>query len=210
MSSLLIDQNAEERREISVAILFSVLAHLLLAALVIGILAMGGGIHFSKPKEEPAPVEMVFVNPQNTEPVYVATSNEQETDKAPENTSFESDKNTKAASALEAQGKLPVPTMNGSNDQALEFEDRKFSVGAEPKQAAPPAPPAKPQQETPAQPETQQTAQEQKIEKKTEPDTQLNGIALLEPPVNKSVREIKPIRPATAVAPSQSALPAYQ
>ncbi|MEO8205180.1 MAG: energy transducer TonB, partial [Chthoniobacterales bacterium] len=202
-------QDAEERRGIAIAILVSVLFHLLLIALVVLFLAMQGRLHFNTRQEESKPVEMIFVDPQTAPPVYVQTTEDQRTDEVPTDTTFESDKNTKAATEMPANGNMPAPTQEGTNEKTIEFTNQKSSVGTAPRPASPSAA-SQPQQATPAEQKTEETA-EQKTPSKTMTEAQPNNIALLEPPVNKTVREMKPVREATTSAPPQrAAAPAYQ
>ncbi|MEO6845832.1 MAG: energy transducer TonB [Chthoniobacterales bacterium] len=218
MNSVLIQQENDEKRGIAMAIFLSILAHLLVLLILIFFLQAKGYIRLHMPqKKEAAPVEMIFIAPpQTSKPVYIPTTESQRTEKAPEQPVFESDKNTKAASELPAQGNLPVPTMEGRNANTLNFENHESVVGdpkqhpapasvtQQPQPPTPPAEPAKPAQETPPEPKTQQAIRE----------PQPNNIALLEPPVNKTAQAIKPVRettpPAPNTQPAKASRPAYQ
>lgn len=211
MNTLFLEQNPEEKRRFGVAFILSVAAHLLLLLLVILYMMAGKYFQFS-PKPESDSIEMVFVNPNQQQPSYVATSASQKTDQAPEQAAFESDNNTRAASEAPASGLLPLPSQEGAENKALEFENQNYSVGTEPQQSAQASAPSQPQKAQEATPETQQQQQQTPPEAQPENRNEVhpNSIALLEPPVSKTTREKRPVPERPANPASAAARPGYQ
>ena len=168
----------DERRKALVALAASILLHLLIIGSVSFMLAVRKPISIPPPEE--APVELTLVAaPDSTpkpRPAYVQTSESQRADKPPENSVFESDKDTRAASPLPAAGDAPVPTQDGRDQPGLSLENKEYTAGPVARESSPAV---QPRQETAPQPK----AEESKPKMTPQQSTQL---ALLEPPKPKT------------------------
>ena len=168
----------DERRKALVALAASILLHLFIIGCVSLMLAVRKPISIPPPEE--APVELTLVAaPDSTpkpRPAYVQTSESQRADKPPENSVFESDKDTHAASPLPAAGDAPVPTQDGRDQPGLSLENKEYTAGPVARESAPAV---QPRQETAPQPK----AEESKPKMTPQQSTQL---ALLEPPKPKT------------------------
>ena len=154
------------------ALLFSLLVHLTI------ILAVAW-IYFLEMEPPPEPVEEIeitFMEPPAAppQPTFVDTS-APEAEKPPENATFESDRDTAAASPDAATGAEPLPSQDGREQNFLELEKQELALAEVDK--APPAPESPPSQPAPPQPpqpeETQQTKAEEKKPEPTEADAVL-------------------------------------
>jgi TonB family protein len=168
----------DERRKALVALAASILLHLFIIGSVSFMLAVRKPISIPPPEE--APVELTLVAaPDSTpkpRPAYVQTSESQRADKPPENSVFESDKDTHAASPLPAAGDAPVPTQDGRDQPGLSLENKEYTAGPVARESSPAV---QPRQETAPQPK----AEESKPKMTPQQSTQL---ALLEPPKPKT------------------------
>jgi TonB family protein len=168
----------DERRKALVALAASILLHLFIIGSVSFMLAVRKPISIPPPEE--APVELTLVAaPDSTpkpRPAYVQTSESQRADKPPENSVFESDKDTHAASPLPAAGDAPVPTQDGRDQPGLSLENKEYKAGPVARESSPAV---QPRQETAPQPK----AEESKPKMTPQQSTQL---ALLEPPKPKT------------------------
>ena len=168
----------DERRKALVALAASILLHLFIIGCVSLMLAVRKPISIPPPEE--APVELTLVAaPDSTpkpRPAYVQTSESQRADKPPENSVFESDKDTRAASPLPAAGDAPVPTQDGRDQPDLSLENKEYTAGPVARESSPAV---QPRQETAPQPK----AEESKPKMTPQQSTQL---ALLEPPKPKT------------------------
>jgi TonB family protein len=168
----------DERRKALVALAASILLHLFIIGSVSFMLAVRKPISIPPPEE--APVELTLVAaPDGTpkpRPAYVQTSESQRADKPPENSVFESDKDTHAASPLPAAGDAPVPTQDGRDQPGLSLENKEYTAGPVARESSPAV---QPRQETAPQPK----AEESKPKMTPQQSTQL---ALLEPPKPKT------------------------
>jgi TonB family protein len=168
----------DERRKALVALAASILLHLFIIGSVSFMLAVRKPISIPPPEE--APVELTLVAaPDSTpkpRPAYVQTSESQRADKPPENSVFESDKDTRAASPLPAAGDAPVPTQDGRDQPDLSLENKEYTAGPVARESSPAV---QPRQETAPQPK----AEESKPKMTPQQSTQL---ALLEPPKPKT------------------------
>jgi outer membrane biosynthesis protein TonB len=165
----------EERRRKTVgALVASIVVHILLILLVA--FALTFRTRELVPRVEEKPAELTLVAPPEVppqKPSYLETSESQRADKPPEDSQFESDKDTRAASPLEATGDAPLPSQEGRESPAPDFENKDYTAGPQPRPAAPVAQPV---EQPPAEPKTEP----QPVPKFTpRPSTQL---ALLEPP----------------------------
>ena len=177
----------DQGRKALTALAASIFIHLLIIAFVTLVLSIRSPMFV--PKAEETPVELTIVappeSPPKQKPSYVATSESQRVDTPPEDSAFESDKDTRAASPLPAAGDAPVPTQEGREIATLSLENKEYSAGPLPR---PSTPAAAPRQETPPE----QKAAEAEPKMTPRPSTQL---ALLEPP-----KPTSPPRPKTAKA----------
>jgi len=168
----------DERRKALVALAASILLHLFIIGSVSFMLAVRKPISIPPPEE--APVELTLVAaPDSTpkpRPAYVQTSESQRADKPAENSVFESDKDTHAASPLPAAGDAPVPTQDGRDQPGLSLENKEYTAGPVARESSPAV---QPRQETAPQPK----AEESKPKMTPQQSTQL---ALLEPPKPKT------------------------
>ena len=135
----------QERRRTARAVAGSVIFHILLILLVAWLLSFPPAIPPPQEADE-APVEITFVDPPRPPPQYMETSEDQRAEKPPENPVFESDKDTRAASALPASGDAPVPTLEGEIAPTLSMQNREHTPGREPRPAPPSAPGYQPQE----------------------------------------------------------------
>jgi TonB family protein len=202
----------DDRRKALAALVASIFIHLLIIVFVTLVLAVRAPI-FVPPAEEP-PVELTLVappeSPPQQRPSYVETSDSQRVDTPPADSSFESDKNTRAASPLPAAGDAPVPTQEGREIATLSLENKEYTAGPTPR---PSTPATQPREETPAE---QKIAEAEPSEEKIaqaepkmtpRPSTQL---ALLEPPKPKTPPRPKPEKAVQPQPPQAPQPPGYQ
>ncbi len=123
----------DSRGETIAAAIASVLIHLLIVA-CIGLAMIVPAWNFHLPqKPDRTPIEMTMISivpPKPAEPAYVRTTPQNIPD-APKNAAFESDNNTRAASASAPTGGQPMPSVDGRESPVLELEDRNYSDGRE-------------------------------------------------------------------------------
>ncbi len=212
MNTALMGWQENERKKTARAVLVSILLHLLL---IVGIAVLIG----LEPPAIPIPpdedvMEITMIEPPKTEPkpAYLSTTSAQEAPKAPEKPAFESDKNTLAASAIPAEGTIPLPSQEGEESPATSFENREFTPGREPRPSAPAAEPSKAAPPVPLvqQAETSpQTPKEAvpKPEPTAPPDSE---VALLQPVKPKAQPKPTPETPKPETRPATPSTPGYQ
>lgn len=198
----------QERKKTVRAFIVSVLVHLLIILLIGVLIAFRPEV---QPPEEEAPVELTMIEaPKPTPPAeppkpsYIDTSAAVPAEKPTENAPFESDRDTRAASALPATGQAPVPTQQGEETPGLEFQNRNYTSGKPSQPAPPPAPPTQPTQpaaQSKEQPTPQPTPQPTSTPLPKATPRPTAQLALLEPPKpQESPRptpEKKPDQPKT-------------
>ena len=181
----------DDRRKALAALAASILLHLFIIGSVGLVLAARRPIFVLPPEE--SPVELTLVAAPDTtpkqRPSYVQTSESQRAEKPPEDSVFESDKDTHAASPLPAAGDAPVPTQDGRDQPGLSLENREYTAGPVPQESSPAA---QPREETAPETATEPKPEESKPKMIPQQSTQL---ALLEPPKPKT-----PPRPKAAKA----------
>ena len=191
-SATLIGWREEDRRKALTALVASILLHLFIIGSVSLVLAVRRPIYVPPPEE--SPVELTLVAAPDTtpkqRPSYVQTSESQRADKPPEDSVFESDKDTHAASPLPAAGDAPVPTQDGRDQPGLSLENREYTAGPVPQESTPAV---QPRQETTPEPKPEESKPEESKPKMT--PKQSTQLALLEPPKPKT-----PPRPKAAKA----------
>ena len=139
-----------ERRKVWLAVLGSLVVHLLVA---FSLAAFGASREPILPDDD-KPVELTMIDLsatppplQQANPGYVETDPEKETKEEPKEKIFESNANSIAASNLPATGDAPVPTQQGAERPFLQMETQRHSLamqGAQPQSTPPPTPPPQP------------------------------------------------------------------
>jgi TonB family protein len=172
----------EDRRKALAALAASILLHLFIIGSVGFVLAVRRPIFVPPPEE--SPVELTLVAAPDTtpkqRPSYVQTSESQRADQPPEESVFESDKDTHAASPLPAAGDAPVPTQDGRDQPGLSLENREYTAGPVPRESSPAV---QPLQERTPEPKPEEKPEESMPKMTPKQSTQL---ALLEPPKPKT------------------------
>lgn len=157
-----------ESRTISYAIAGSLAVHVLLGlgfAIWTGVFSMHAVAQLVTPAPDPEPdVVLVFPEPPNLEVTpppppeppkplqpFIRTSQNTEAEKPPEQSSFESDRNTMAMSKAPAVpgGNPAMPSMTGDSPFTSELANRNYKAGDTKDDAAPPPPPTPPTPATP-------------------------------------------------------------
>ena len=108
-------------------------------------------------KSSPPPeVTLEITPPAKTERPFIEAKEVSE--KAPENSPFQSDQNSKAASEQIPEGEMPLPSQNGIEQAALELQNQRHTPGEKPASQAgnplptqPPSPPSTPTRQSSAQ-----------------------------------------------------------
>jgi TonB family protein len=181
-SATLIAWRDDDRRKALVALVASILLHLFIIGTVSLVLAVRRPVFVPPPEE--SPVELTLVAAPDATPKqpnsYVQTSESQRADKPPEDSVFESDKDTHAASPLPAAGDAPVPTQDGKDQPGLSLENREYTAGPVPRESSPAV---QPRQETAPETAPEPKAEDSKPKMTPKQSTQL---ALLEPPKPKT------------------------
>ena len=181
------------RRRTGWALLFSLLAHLLLILTAAWFTILG-----VEPTPEPVEeIEITIIQPPPAlqKPQFVDTS-APAAEKPPEDALFESDRDTAAAAPEAAAGAEPLPSQEGRKQDFLELEQED----QEP--PAPETPPAEPAPPEPPQPEEQRETRSE--EEKPEP---VEADALLASAQPKKKEEPFERKPPPAPPPSR---PSYQ
>ena len=178
-SATLIAWREEDRRKALAALVASILLHLFIIGSVSFVLAVRRPILLPPPEESPVELTLVAApdSPPKQRPAYVQTSESQRADKPPEESVFESDKDTHAASPLPAAGEAPVPTQDGRDQPGLSLENKEYTAGPVPRESSPAV---QPRQETAPEPKAEES------KPKMTPQQQNTQLALLEPPKSKT------------------------
>jgi len=178
----------------------------------------------------PPEVTLEITPPSTTERPFIEAKEVSEN--APENSPFQSDQNSKAASEQSAEGQLPLPSQLGIEQAALELQNQRHTPGEKPAsqagkpllaQTESPSPSASPSAQSPAQqkstrsptpaPTPTSTPNPQPTPSTPPPP---NNIRLLEPPESPAVsskqKEQKPEKasPASTSPPRQASVPGSQ
>ena len=140
-------------------------------------------------------------------------------EKAPENSPFQSDQNSKATSDQSPEGQLPLPSQQGIEQVALELQNQRHTPGEKstsqsgnPLPAQPPSPPSAP---------ARQVATEQKASQSPTPTTKStpnpqptptappppNNIKLLEPPESPAASSKQTSQTADKASPASTSPP---
>ena len=119
------------RKKVTLALVGSLLLHLIFALSVVGYYAV-----FPPPPNPPATetedklpeLTLLDTPPPQNQRKYVDTDEDQKTDKKQEDSQFESDKDTAAASQSEGKIPGPLPEQEGKNLEDLMFKNHDFSL----------------------------------------------------------------------------------
>ena len=150
-------------------------------------------------KDLPPPeVTLEITPPSKAERPFIEAKDVSE--KAPENSLFQSDQNSKAASEQPPDGPLPLPSQQGIVQPALELQNQSHTQGEKPAtQAGNPLPSQPPSSSVPSSSATQQVQAEQRPTQSPSPQQATpstppppNNIKLLEPPVSPAVSSKPP------------------
>jgi hypothetical protein len=138
-----------ERRNIFLAILASLILHLVVA---VSLASFGDKLQSPLPEED-KPAELTIVDAVSTPPpvvpknsMFVDTPEKRQTKEQPKEKTFESNANSVAASQLPSLGEAPVPTQEGKEKPGMDLESEKYTLAQNGAQPTPPMtpPPAKP------------------------------------------------------------------
>src|SRR5260370_38749902 len=118
-----------KRKKVPLAVVGSLLRHLILALSVVGYYAV-----LPPPPNPPATqtedklheLTLMDTPPAKQKRQYVDTDDDQKTDKKPDESQFESDKDTAAAYEREAKVPGPLPEQEGKNLEDLMFKTNDF------------------------------------------------------------------------------------
>lgn len=179
--------NSQQRRQrtaVLIALIISLLLHLIIILGIAFLLSLQPAP--PEPPKEEEPLTLTLIEPPPPKPdstPYIRTTRSQEITEAPDDAAFESDKNTAAASPLAPTGNLPLPSQQGEDSPAIEFENREYTPGSQPRESAPAAPPSQPARPTePTRPQTEPEEQQPEPQKpKPTPTPRIGEIALLQP-----------------------------
>jgi outer membrane biosynthesis protein TonB len=119
------------RKKVTIAIIGSVLLHILIILSVSGINAVWPQTEKAEAKTETEAPQMTLLDtppPQQQQRQYVRTNDDQKTDQDPTDSFFESDKSTAAASDQDAKGQAPLPTQDGKEIPDLAFRNEDYSL----------------------------------------------------------------------------------
>ena len=155
-------EKEKQRRKLGFAVLISLLLHL---AVGYSLAAFGSVLTPTLPDED-APAELTLMDlseappPTPKNPQYIETEPSKESAEKPEDQTFESNANSKAASQLPATGNLPLPTQDGPDRPFTNLDTHDFSLQTQGSQPQPqpketPQPESKPTAATTASPKAQ-------------------------------------------------------
>lgn len=213
-----------DRRKTTIAILLSLLFHLLLISTV-GVIVASHRATSPKKHNTQQPIEVTLMPPEAPpqKPSYIATTEQQRAQKPPEHPDFISDKDTVAATEKPATGTAPLPSTEGVKQPDLVLQNQNYTPG---KLNQTPAPAQKPVNQTQTQPQKPQQKQQQQQKPDEEqpqkqetagkasptPTPDSKDVQLLEAPkphvtAKQPTPVVQPPRPQIQVPPS---LPGYQ
>lgn len=172
MSSASVERD-DTRFKILVAIILSLLLHMLIIGGVAVVALQENSEKEAKKKAEEKPVELVFIDPPQTPSRKPIVDNRDAVppEKPPENAPFQGTQDSVAASPLPAEGQLPIPTQDGRDEPGMDFINKNYKPGEL----------EGPKNQSPAQSQPAQV-KEQQPQPVPQPQTEL---ALLDPPKPK-------------------------
>lgn len=158
-----------EKKKVTIAVIASLLLHLLFFLGFGAWLGMRPQVSAKVPERDlppeitllpeptPTPDQRLAAAPTPTpEPQLLRSENMTETEKPPENTQFESDRDTRAASEKSGTGPGNMPTIEGRKQDNLELTDQQLSLGS----AGAGAAQGRPSQNQPTQQQQKQSRQD--------------------------------------------------
>jgi hypothetical protein len=119
------------RKKVTLAVIGSLLLHLIFALSVVGYYTVFPPAPNPPAKETDDKLpELTLMDtpPAQQKRQYVDTDDDQKTDKKPDDSQFESDKDTAAASEKEGKTPSPLPEQEGKNLEDLMFKNHDFSL----------------------------------------------------------------------------------
>ena len=154
---------ATERRQEARKIVWAFLAALVIHVIIGFLLAVVSAVQRLPEVEEDKPIEMTIVDssmivppkPKNAQ--FVETDSSRQSAEAPEEKTFESNANSKAASEAAPTGDMPLPSQDGRDQPGLDLDNQRYTLanqGAQPTVETAPKPSAAPQPSTAPQPTT--------------------------------------------------------
>jgi outer membrane biosynthesis protein TonB len=192
-----------DRNKIILAVVGSLILHIVIILAVSKVMALGSDV--SPPPKEEAPPELTMLDtappePEKQERQYLRTNDDQKTDKKPDDSFFESDKDTVAASEKPAEGHAPVPTQDGKETPDIGFKNEQYSLADKGSAFSPdPGRQAAPQQE-----QEKQDKQEKQEESKETPTPAPTPTPTPTPDVIPTDEELAMLRPTPIPRPTPS------
>lgn len=194
----------EERKETTIAVVASILIHLLLIAAIAFALTMPELLPLPEPPAEEEPLEVTLFTPEPATPPtpqFVRTDPNRAVAEQQVDAPFESDNNTVAASEAAPTGQDAMPSVEGRETPSLDLEDRQYTAG--PETAAAPQTPA--QQEPVPTPAPEPTAAPEE-----EPVRPVQLALLPAPPRRETPRPTPPAETQPVRQPQPPAAPGFQ
>ncbi len=200
-------EKEKQRRKVGFAVLISLLLHLVVGY---SLAAFGHVLTPVLPVEE-APSELTLMDlseapppqaPKN--PQFIETEPSKESAEKPEEQTFESNANSKAASQLPAAGNLPVPTQDGPEKPFTNLDTHDYSLPTQGTQPQPqpketPPPEAKPTAATTSSPKSKPSEPPKSTPELSPPPTpepeQLAMLTATPPPPLKAPEDAEPSPP---------------
>ena len=151
-------QTKRDRRRLWIAIIASLFVHFVVAFSLAGFNQIAGP---PRPLED-KPIELTMVDLSEppaagkANPAYIETDPSRETKEEPAEKTFESNANSRAASAQPATGEAPLPSQEGIDRSALDLQTQRSSLASQ-GAAAQPTPPPTPAPQPSASPPPAET-----------------------------------------------------
>lgn len=143
-AQVMIPLRVRERREVLFSFLASLLAHLLLLLLALVLLAVGWTTTRPPPPAPEPTLEVTFLPPPpvpvvEEKPQFIDSTGAELAETTPEKARFESDRDTRAASAQPAVNNSDLPGQEGREEDYLELVNQNMSLGpsTQPAEATP-------------------------------------------------------------------------
>ena len=120
-----------DRNKVILALVGSLVLHLVLILAVSKVIALGRDVSIPLKDQEAPELTMLDAappEPEKQERQYLRTNDDQKTDKKPQDSMFESDKDTAAASEKPAEANAPLPTQEGKETPEVGFKNEQYSL----------------------------------------------------------------------------------
>lgn len=206
-TAAILEERKESRRKVLWALLISLFFHIFLILMIAWFLRGGRGVLLLETKPTAQEVSMNLISNASQ---YLETDASQATENAPHKPRYESDNNTQAASELPGTGKIPLPTLDGQQSEALQFQDREYSPG----KVSGGSPPSRASSASQPQPKQEEKPEEQAPTTTPKPQTALPILKPEETHPEAKPQEIarpQPPRPSSLAQPlSPAERPGYQ